>query len=120
MLELLLDLARGPALCPPNEVADRDVRWNFDEHMDVVARQHTIDDGHPQLVANLLDDLAHPQADLAMQHLEPIFRRPDDMVAMVKSRVTTLAVAHSFYPRHSRRGNRRADVLKDSRGFYLT
>src|SRR3546814_7808703 len=85
MLELLLDLARGPALCPPNKVADRDVRWNFDEHMDVVARQHTIDDGHPQLVANLLDDLAHPQADLAMQHLEPIFRRPADMVAMVRS-----------------------------------
>src|SRR3546814_2937301 len=87
--------------------------------MDVVARQHTIDDGHPQLVANLLDDLAHPQADLAMQHLEPIFRRPDDIVATVKSRVTTLAVAHSFYPRKSRRRNRRADVLEDEAALHL-
>src|SRR3546814_539274 len=82
MLELLLDLARGPALCPSDEVADGDVRRDFDEHMDVVARQHAIDDRHPQLVANLLDDLAHPEPHLAMQHLEPIFRCPDDMIAM--------------------------------------
>src|SRR3546814_2621528 len=38
----VLDLARRPALCPANEVADRDVRWDFDEHMGVVARQHAL------------------------------------------------------------------------------
>src|SRR3546814_10082454 len=53
------------------------------------------DAGHPQLVANLLDDPAYPQSHLARQHFELIFRRPDDMVAMAKSRVITLAVAHS-------------------------
>src|SRR3546814_1162536 len=99
MLELLLDLARGPALCPPNEVADRDVRWNFDEHMDVVARQHTIDDGHPQLVANLLDISPHPQATPAMSHFKPIFRRQTVMLPMVKILVKTLHVAHSSNPR---------------------
>lgn len=41
-------------------------------------------------------DLPNPQAHLAMEHLEPIFRRPDEMVAMRKCRVTTATVAHSL------------------------
>ena len=46
--------------------------------------------------ANLFDDLAHPEANFTMEHLEPVLRCPDDMVAMMKSRVTTGAVAHSL------------------------
>ena len=36
MLELLLDLAGGTPLGPAHEVADRDIRRNFDEHMHVI------------------------------------------------------------------------------------
>lgn len=57
---------------------------DFHEHVNVIARQHAIDDGHAHFVPHLPDDLAHPEADLAMEHLEPIFGRPDDVVAMVK------------------------------------
>ena len=64
--------------------------------MDVIARQGAVDDGHAHFVADLLDDLAHPEADITDEHLVPILRSPDDMVAMMKSRVTTLAVAHSL------------------------
>jgi len=55
---------------------------NFDEHMNVVAREHPVNDGHAHLGADLPDDLAHPQAHFAVKHLEPIFRRPDQMVAV--------------------------------------
>ena len=98
MLELLLDLARRAALGPAHEVADRDMGRDFDEHMDVIAREHAMNDGDAHLGTDLPDDLTHPQTDLAAQHLEPVFRRPDQMVAMVKSRVTTAVVAHSVYP----------------------
>src|SRR5690606_8166448 len=101
VLELLLDLARRAPLGPAHEVADRDVRRDFDEHVNVVARQGTVDDGHAHFSANLLDDLTHSEADLAMQHLEPVLRRPDEMVAMMKSRVATGRIAHSRYPRES-------------------
>lgn len=40
------------------------------------------------------DDLANPQADLAMQHLEPVFGRPDEMIAMMAGRVATGRMAH--------------------------
>lgn len=55
-----------------------------------------MDDGHTHFGTNLSDDLPNPQAHLAMQHLKPIFRCPDEMVAMIKSRVTTAAVVHSL------------------------
>src|SRR5665647_95896 len=58
MLELLLDLARRAALGAAHEVADRDMRRYLDEHMDVVARQGTVDDRHAHLGADLPDDLA--------------------------------------------------------------
>ena len=95
VLELLLDLARRAALGAAHEVADRDMRRYFHEHMDVIARQRPIDDRHAHLGADLPDDLAHSDPDLAMQHLVAVLGCPDDMVAMMKSRVTTLAVAHS-------------------------
>jgi hypothetical protein len=55
-----------------------------------------MDDGHAHLVAHLPDDLAHPQANLTVQDLEPVLRRPDEMVAMMECRVTTALVAHSL------------------------
>jgi hypothetical protein len=96
MLELLLDVAGGPALGAAREVAGRDMRRDFHENMHVIARQRCVYGLHPQFVANLADDLANPQTHFAMEHLEPIFGCPNDMIAMMKSRVTTSRVAHSL------------------------
>ena len=85
MLELLLDLARRAPLGFTHELADPDVGQNFDEHVDMIPRQHPADDGHAHLGANLPDDVAHPRADLPVQHLVAILGRPGDMIAMVKS-----------------------------------
>ena len=59
----------------------------LDEHMDMVARQSTMDDGHAQLAANLPDNLAHSQSYLTMQHLEAVLWCPDNAITMMKSRV---------------------------------
>src|SRR3546814_10228768 len=42
MFELLLDLARRAVLCPAHEIADRGMRRDFDEHVDVIARQGAV------------------------------------------------------------------------------
>ena len=99
MLEFLLDLARRSAFCATDEVADGDMRRDLDEHMDVVARQRAIDDRHAHLGTDLPDDLSDPQAHFAPQHLEPIFRRPDEMIAMMEGGVTTGRIPHIQYPR---------------------
>ena len=52
----------------------------------------------PHLGTDLPNDLANPQANLTTLHFEPILRSPDEMIAMVKSRVTTGADSHSLYP----------------------
>ncbi len=80
MLELLLDLARRAPHGPAHEVADRDMRRYLDEHMDVIARQRAVDDRHAHFRAQLPDDLAHSEADLAMQHFVPVLRCPDEMM----------------------------------------
>jgi len=89
VLELLLDFAGRASLCPADEVADRDVRRDFDEHVNVILRQRAVDDGHTHLSADLPDNLADPETHIADQHFEPVLRRPDEMVAMVKCGVTT-------------------------------
>ena len=74
VFELLLDLARRASLGPANEVADRDVRWYLDKHVDVIVRQSAVDDRHAHLLADLPDDLPHPEPHRATQYLEPILR----------------------------------------------
>jgi len=72
------------------------MRRNLDEQMDMVLRQCAADDGDAHFVADLADDLPHPQAHIAMEHLEAVLGRPDNMVAMVKKRVTATAIGHSL------------------------
>jgi hypothetical protein len=98
VFELLLYFARRPALHSTYEVAYADVRRYFHEHMDMVARQGTVDDLHPHFCADLPDDFTDPQADIAVQNFVPIFGRPDDMITVVIKCVTTCAVCHSVYP----------------------
>ena len=98
MLELLLDFARRASLDAAHEVADRDLGRDFDEHVDMIGRQDPADDRDVHFSADLLDDVAHPQADLPVQDLEPVFGCPDNVVTMVKDRVTAGAACHSLYP----------------------
>lgn len=65
------------------------MRRDLHEYMDVIARQGAVDDRHTHLGAHLPDDLAHPEPHLALEHLEPVLRRPDDVIAVMKSRVAT-------------------------------
>ena len=60
----------------------------------------SVDDGHAHLGADLPNDLAHPQANLALEYLEPILRRPDQMVSIVECRVTAgrMAGPNHRYP----------------------
>lgn len=89
VFELLLDLARRAPLGTTHEVTDRDVRRDFNEHVHMIARQSPIDDDHACLITDLLDDVAHTEPYLTVQHLIPILRRPDEMIAMTKGSVTT-------------------------------
>ncbi len=70
------------------------MRRDIDEHMHVIARKSSIDDGHAQLIADLLDDLAHTEPDVAVQHLVAILRRPNEMIAMMKCCVKTGTIRH--------------------------
>ena len=88
VFELLLDLAPRAPLGTTHEVADRDVRRDFNEHVHVIARQGAIHDGHVHLITDLLDDLAHTQPHPTVQNLIPVLPCPDEMVAMMKGRVT--------------------------------
>jgi hypothetical protein len=90
----LLDLARGTPLGPAHEVADRDVRRDFGEHMHIIARQGTVDDDQAQFVVHLPNDLSRLQADLALQHIETVVGSPDMMIAMMKCGVATTFVGY--------------------------
>ena len=96
VFELLLDFARRAPLGLAHEIAYPHVGRYLDEQVDVILRQRPADDRHPHFAADLTDNLAHPQPDLAVEHLEPIFRRPDNMIAMVKKCVTAAAIGHSL------------------------
>jgi hypothetical protein len=50
---------------------------------DMIARQGAADDRRAHLVADLPDDLPHLEPNLALKHLVPIFRRPDEILAMM-------------------------------------
>ena len=98
VLEFLLDSARGTPLGSLDELADRDMRRNVDEQVDVVSRQSSTDDGHPHLSADLVDDVTHPDPNIADEHLVPILGCPDEMMAVMKERVTAVTVRHSWFP----------------------
>ncbi|KMS58805.1 hypothetical protein V473_08575 [Sphingobium cupriresistens LL01] len=71
------------------------MRGYLDAHVDVIARKRAVDDRHAHFGTDLSDNLANPQTHLAMQHIEPIFRYPEEMIAMIQYCVTNAAIAHS-------------------------
>lgn len=92
--ELHLDLVGRAAFGALHQIADGDMGRHRDEHVDVIARQHALDDLHAHFTADLPDDVPHPLAQLALQHLVAILGDPDDVIAVVKNRVTAGAVGH--------------------------
>ena len=60
--------------------------------MDMIARQHTLDDLHAHFTTDLPDDVPHPLPQFSLEHLVAILGDPDDVIAVVKNRVTSSAV----------------------------
>ena len=64
--------------------------------MDMIARQHTLDDLHAHFTTDLPDDVPHPLPQFSLEHLVAILGDPDDVIAVVKNRVTSSAVGHTL------------------------
>src|SRR3984893_143709 len=92
--ELHLNAMRRAPFDTSNDVADRDMRWYLDEHVDMLFGQNARDDLYPQFLADLPNDGSYPLAQCSFQNLIAIFGNPDDVVAMVKNGVTSGCIAH--------------------------
>ena len=77
-----------PSLDAPHEVADSNMRRDFHEHMDMFSRQNAGDDLDAKFFAQLPDNRSYPLPQRAFQHPVAILRDPDDVIPMVKTRVT--------------------------------
>ena len=66
--------------------------------MDMIGREHTLDDLHAKLVTDLPDDLAKSFAHLTAQHFEPVLGHPNDVKAVVKFGMASSTIGHD----HSR------------------
>lgn len=69
----------------PHQVADGQFRRDGYEHVDMIARQHATDDFDAILLTDLTANVAHPQLDVTLQNLVPIFCRPHQVITMVKN-----------------------------------
>lgn len=55
--------------CPAHKFTDRE-KWSaFNKHLNVIARECVVDDGHNHFVADLLDDFTHPDTRTTDEHL---------------------------------------------------
>ena len=80
-----LHLAQGPVLDHLRHLRQRQLRPHRDEHMHVIPRQHALNDLDPDLGASMTDDVADSLSHRALQHLVRVFRRPNDLGAVIKS-----------------------------------
>ena len=83
--ELHLDLVGRTPFGALHEIADGNVGRHRDEHVDVIARQHTLDDLHTHFTADLPDNVPHPLPQFPLQHLVAILGDPDDVIAVIKT-----------------------------------
>ena len=63
--------------------------------MDMFSRQNPGDDLDAKFFAQLPDNRSYPLPQRAFQHLVAILRDPDDVIPMVKNRVTPACVAQT-------------------------
>ena len=66
--------------------------------MDMFSRQNPGDDLDAKFFAQLPDNRSYPLPQRAFQHLVAILRDPDDVIPMVKNRVTPACVAQRLTP----------------------
>ena len=66
--------------------------------MHMIRRQDALDDGHSEFGADLTDDVANAQAQIACQNLEAILGDPDDVIAMIENSVRAGVVGHAELP----------------------
>ena len=92
--ELPEKLECRPALDPAHEIAHRQLWRDRYEHMHMVTRYNALEDLYAILCANLADDLPHAQLHLTAEKLVAIFRRPDQMIAMVENAVLSFVILH--------------------------
>ena len=66
--------------------------------MDMFSRQNAGYDLDAQFFAHLPDNRSYASPQRAFQPLVAILRDPDDVIPIVKNRVTSACVAHKFIP----------------------
>ena len=70
----------------------------------MVARHHAVQNLDPGLFSDLCDDRPYSTLQLAPQHPVAILRDPDQVIAVVVERMTSLGVAFHLRNLHSDRG----------------
>ena len=66
------------------------------KHMDMIYGQNPANDLNPQFLTRLQRDLPNPFPDNALQHLETIFRNPNNVIAMMKNSVLAFIILHDL------------------------
>src|ERR1700724_2461667 len=79
--ELHLNAMRRAPFDTSNDVADRDMRWYLDEHVDMLFGQNARDDLYPPVPCRPANDGSYSLAQCSFQNLIAIFGNPDDVVA---------------------------------------
>ncbi len=85
MREFALHFVGRPSLHQAHQVAYGQFRRHRYEHVDVVAGQDAPQDIDAILAANLPDDVAHTQPDIALKHFVTVFGRPDEVIAVIEN-----------------------------------
>ena len=91
-----LHLVRPAPFHQPPKVAHRQFRWHRHEHMHMVARQDAAENIDVVFAADLPDDVAHPQPDIAKQHFVTRLRRSHQMIPRIKDATLASGILHDF------------------------
>lgn len=91
--KLLLNFARRTPLHALHELTNRNMWRNFYKHVDVIGGKYAADNFNTQLRANLFDNYANPFPYFPAQNLVAVFGNPNDMITMMKNRMTSCRVA---------------------------
>ena len=90
-----------------------------DKHVDVIARQHALDDLHAHFTADLPHNVPHRLPQFPLQHLVAILGDPDDVIAVIKNRMTAGAVGQGSSQSPSKDGGLKPKSGKSNRVIHL-
>ena len=112
--EFALYLVGRPALHQAHQIAERQLWRDRREHVDMIRRQHASDDLDTVLRTNLSENIAHPQLDIASQHLVAILGRPNEVVAVIIDAMLTRGILHDRILQKMNRPKGRVHFLEDT------